>query len=87
MCCLRFHLKFTRSPHESSAGWRSLGEVMKRRLGCLICVVLLAVALVFVVYPFASSSWHLLADPGLRSAAPSEFGFRLDRSPSRRLPG
>lgn len=60
---------------------------MKCRFGRLIGVVLLALTLVFVVYPFVSTSWHLLADPGLRSAAPSEFAFRLHRSLSRRLPG
>jgi len=84
---VHFHLKFTRLPHESPAGWRLFGDVMKRKLSRLTGVVILAVTLVFVVYPFVSTSWHLISDLGLRSAAPSEFAFRLHRSLSRRLPG
>lgn len=56
---------------------------LRRSLGLLI----LALTLAFVVHPLGMTSWYLLGDRGLRSAAPSEFAFSLQRSLSDRLPG
>lgn len=56
---------------------------LRRSLGLLILLLTLA----FVVHPLVKTSWYLLADPGLRSAAPSKFAFSLHESLSRRLPG
>jgi hypothetical protein len=56
---------------------------LRRSLGLLILLLTLA----FVVFPLGKTSWYLLTDRGLRSAAPSTFTFSLHNSLSRRLPG
>jgi hypothetical protein len=58
-------------------------KLVLRTLGILILIPTLA----FVVFPFAKTTWYLLTDRGLRSAAPSSFAFNLHASLSRRLPG
>lgn len=56
---------------------------LRRSFGLLILLLTLA----FVVYPLGKTSWYLLTDRGLRSAAPSTFAFSLHESLSKRLPG
>lgn len=58
-------------------------KLVLRTLGILILIPTLAL----VVFPFAKTTWYLLTDRGLRSAAPSTFAFNLHASLSRRLPG
>jgi hypothetical protein len=58
-------------------------KLVLRTLGILI----LLPTLLLVVFPFAKTTWYLLTDRGLRSAAPSSFAFDLHASLSRRLPG
>lgn len=54
--------------------------ILRRSAGLFfLCVSL-------VLIPFATSAWHLCLDPGLRSAAPSSFAFRMHRSLSERIP-
>jgi hypothetical protein len=67
----------------NDAAHRFMKNILRRFTGGL----LLALTLPFLVAPFAGTCRHLLTDRGLRSAAPSEFAFRLHRSLSRRLPG
>lgn len=57
--------------------------LLRRFIGLLI----LLPALAFVVFPLGKTSWYLLSDRGLRSAAPSTFAFGLHKSLSSRLPG
>ena len=61
----------------------SMKKLVLRTLGILILIPTLA----FVVFPFAKTTWYLLTDRGLRSAAPSTYAFNLHASLSRRLPG
>lgn len=55
---------------------------LRRSLGLLILLLTLA----FVAFPLGKTSWYLLTDRGLRSAAPSTFAFSLHESLSERLP-
>ena len=56
--------------------------LLRRGIGLLLLLLTLA----FVVYPLGKTSWYLLTDRGLRSAAPSTFAFSLHESLSKRLP-
>ncbi|RYD39437.1 MAG: hypothetical protein EOP85_15940, partial [Verrucomicrobiaceae bacterium] len=49
-------------------------------------VIYLGITLCLVGYPLAATVYHLVSDPGLRSAVPSRFAFSLHRSLSSKLP-
>lgn len=61
----------------------TMKKLFVRVLGVLVLIPTLAL----VVFPFLKTSWYMLTDRGLRSAAPSTFAFNLHASLSRRLPG
>jgi hypothetical protein len=71
--------------HTAATGRRCFSHDMLKLLRRLFGIAFLVPALLLV--PFATSAWHLLRDPGLRSAGPSSFAFQLHRSLSARLPG
>lgn len=48
---------------------------------------MLLLTLLFVVYPFAETSWLLLTDRGLRGAGPSTYAYNLHAALSAELPG
>ena len=60
---------------------------MKKLVLRTLAILILIPTVALVVFPFTKTTWYLLTDRGLRSAAPSTFAFNLHASLSRRVPG
>jgi len=57
-----------------------------RYLKLLVGFSLFSLAFLFFLYPAAYSLWNIVADPGIRTGAPTKIAFRMHRDLSEKLP-